>query len=67
MDILQALALVRRLAEAIADGRIEAGAVKDMTDEDLATFDTEAYQALVDAQAENESLAGDGGDAQIKE
>lgn len=59
MDILKALALVRRIAEAIAEGRIEASAVKTMTDEQLAEFDKEAYQALTEAQAENERLANE--------
>lgn len=74
MDILKALALVRRMAEAIAEGRLEAAAVKDMTDDQLATFDTEAYQALMDAQAENERRANEtpapqpsGEDASIRE
>lgn len=58
MDILKTLAFARRIAEAIAEGRIEASTVKNMTDEQLVEFDTEAYQALKDAQAENERLAG---------
>lgn len=57
MDWLKAIAFARAIAEAIADGRIEAAEVKNMTDEQLATFDTEAYQGLVAAQAENEELA----------
>lgn len=78
MDWLKALAFARRIAAEIAEGRLEASAVKTMTDEELATFDTEAYQALVEAQAENERLANEtpspspapqpnGEDAQIKE
>jgi hypothetical protein len=59
MDWLKALAFARRIAAEIAEGRLEASAVKDMTDEQLAEFDTAAYQALVDAQAENERLAGE--------
>ena len=55
-DINKIFAFARRIAEAIAEGRVEAAAVKDMTDEELAEFDTEAYQALRDAQAENEEL-----------
>jgi hypothetical protein len=57
MDWLKAFEFARRIAEAIADGRVEASAIKDMTDEQLAEFDTEAYQALVDAQQRNEDLA----------
>lgn len=57
MDWLKAFEFARRIAEAIADGRLEAKAVKTMTDDELAEFDTEAYQALKDAQAENERLA----------
>ena len=49
----------RRIAEAIADGRLEASRVEDMTDEQLAEFDSEVYQALLDAQAENEALANE--------
>lgn len=55
-DVLKALALVRRYAEAIADGQLEARAVASMTDEELATFDTEAYAALQAKQAEAEAL-----------
>lgn len=58
MDWIKAIAFARRVAEAIADGRIQAAAVKDMTDEQLAEFDAEAFQALNDAQARNERLAG---------
>ena len=56
-ELLNIFSLARRIAEAIAEGRLEAAAVKDMTDEQLAEFDTEAYQALVDAQNENERMA----------
>lgn len=59
MDWLKAFAFARRIAEAIAEGRVEAAAVKNMTDDELAEFDTEAYQALVDVQAENERLAAE--------
>jgi hypothetical protein len=60
MDITQALSLARRIAEAIAEGRVEAAKVATMTDEELATYDTAAYQALLDAQAANEKLVGNG-------
>lgn len=59
-DLIKIFNLARRVAEAIADGRLEASAVKDMSDEQLAEYDTEAYQALKDAQAENERLANGG-------
>lgn len=59
MDIINALALARRLMEAVAEGRLEASKVKDMTDDELAAYDTLAYQALLGAQAENERLVGE--------
>lgn len=59
MDITQSLALARRLVEAVAEGRLEAAKVKDMTDDELAAYDTLAYQALVDAQTANDRLAGE--------
>ena len=55
-DINKIFSLARRIAEAIAEGRIEASAIKDMTDDQLAEFDTEAYQTLLDAQKHNEEL-----------
>ena len=55
--VVNIFSLARRIAEAIAEGRLEAAAVKDLTDEQLAEFDTAAYQALKDAQAANERLA----------
>jgi len=56
MDLLKVFAFARRIAEAIADGRVDASAIKDMSDEQLAEFDTEAYQALTEAQAKNEQI-----------
>lgn len=58
-DLDKVFSFARRIAEAIAEGRAEASAVATMTDDELAEFDTEAYQALLDAQARNEDLAGD--------
>ena len=55
--VVNIFSLARRIAEAIAEGRLEAAAVKGLTDEQLAEFDTAAYQALKDAQAANERLA----------
>ena len=55
--VVNIFSLARRIAEAIAEGRLEAAAVKDLTDEQLAEFDTAAYQALKDAQEANERLA----------
>lgn len=59
MDWLKTFAFARRIAEAIAEGRLEAPAVKNMTDEQLAEFDSEAFTALQEAQAENERLASE--------
>lgn len=55
--VVNIFSLARRIAEAIAEGRLEAEAVKDLTDEQLAEYDTAAYQALKDAQKANEDLA----------
>lgn len=57
MEIVKVLAFARRLLEAVADGRLELSKIKGITDEELVTYDAAAYQALVDAQAENERLA----------
>lgn len=61
-DITKIFALARRVAEAIAEGRVEASAIKDMTDEQLAEYDTEVYAALLEAQQRNEALIADGGE-----
>lgn len=61
MPQLNPFGLARKIAEAIAEGRLEAKNVPDMTDEKLAEFDKEAYQDLLDAQAENERLVADDG------
>lgn len=55
-DIIKSLALARRLLEAAAEGRLDLNGVKDMSDEELATYDTEAYKELTDAIAENDRL-----------
>lgn len=56
-DLIQVFAFARRIAEAIAEGRLEASAVPQMTDEQLAEYDAEVYQGLVAAQERNEDLA----------
>lgn len=57
VDILAVLRLARRIALAIADGRVDANAVESMTDEDLAAFDETAAAALEAKQKEAEDLA----------
>lgn len=60
-DVLDILAIVRRYAEAIADGRLNAKRIATMTDDELAEFDTEIYSLLVAKQEEAERLeAGEG-------
>lgn len=56
---LKMLAFGRRIAEEIAEGRVEASAIKDMTDEQLSEFDAEVFQGLQDALAENKRLASE--------
>lgn len=58
-DLSKMFAFARRIASEIAEGRVEASAIKDMTDEQLAEFDTEMFQALKDAQDRNEALANE--------
>jgi hypothetical protein len=58
MDLNQILALLRRYAEAIADGRIEARRIETMSDAELAAFDDELQTALEAKQWEAEELAG---------
>lgn len=53
-DWLNAFKLARIIAVEIAEGRQEASAVKDMTDEELANFIPEAYEAMKSAQQANE-------------
>lgn len=59
MDWLRAIAFARRLIEEVAEGRLELVDIKNMTDEELAAFDGEAFQGLQDAQNRNEQLAAD--------
>lgn len=54
-SILEVFALIRRYAEAFAAAGIELKDVKNLTDEQLAELDTEAYNALQRAQAEAEA------------
>jgi len=60
MDIVDVLALLRRYAEAFAEGRIEAQTVKTMTDDELAAFDDELSARLEAKQREAENLAEEG-------
>lgn len=57
MDINEVIAIVRRYATAIAEGRIEAKKIKNMPDEELALFDNQLWNALKDAQEKAEKLA----------
>lgn len=55
------LAIIRRYAEAIAAGRLEAAQIKGMTDEELAAFDDALNAKMKDEQAKNRELeAGNG-------
>lgn len=58
MDLKEVLALLRRYAEAIVEGRIEAKDIAAMSDTELATFDDELSAQLNAAQKEAEDLAG---------
>jgi hypothetical protein len=58
-SVTEILAIIRRYAEAFADGRIDAKAVPSMTDDQLAEFDTQIYTRLLEAQAEAEQLAAE--------
>lgn len=58
-DVFRGFELVRRIAEAIADGRVEARSVSTMTDAELAEFDTEVYQEYLRSQEEREALLND--------
>jgi len=50
-------ALVRAYAQAIAEGRIEAKQIAEMTDEQLKAFRKEKLSSLEDKQREAEDLA----------
>ena len=52
-------ALIRRYAVEIAEGRIEARAVAEMTDDELKTFRKEKLSQFEATQAEAEQLAKD--------
>ena len=58
-DVFRGFELVRRVAEAIADGRVDAAQVSAMTDEQLAEFDTEMYARYLEVQKEREALLSD--------
>lgn len=51
-----ALALLRRYALAIAEGRIEASAIGGMSDEELLAFDEQKFNELDQKQKEAEDL-----------
>lgn len=53
-------ALVRAYAQAIAEGRIEARQIAEMTDEQLKEFRKEKLASLEDKQREAEGLEEDG-------
>lgn len=57
-EINKILAIIRRYAEAIADGTIDAKKVAGMTDEELAAYDDELVELLGEKQIEAERLAG---------
>ncbi len=59
MDLKTALALVRRYATEIAEGRIEAKKIAAMTDEELAEFDSVVFSQLKAKQEEAERLAAE--------
>lgn len=59
IDILQVIRLLRRQAQAIASGLIDAHKVDDMTDADLLkAFDDEAFAALEAKLLEADRIAG---------
>ena len=57
ITITEALALVRRYAVAVAEGRIEAKKLASMTDEELKTIEADAFTAFEAKQKEAEQLA----------
>jgi hypothetical protein len=59
-SITEILSIVRRYAEAIAEGRIAAKEIINMSDEQLADFDRGAFDRLSALQAEAEDLAQEG-------
>ncbi len=48
---------IRRIAKAIADGRIEARQIAEMSDEQLEEYDARLASELDDAIAEGEALS----------
>ena len=60
MDLEKVFALVRRLGEAVVDGRLEAKKIKTMSDADLAAFDADLFTALQAKQRESEMLGHEG-------
>lgn len=60
MGIEEVFAIVRRLADAVVEGRLEARQIKNMSDEELAAFDDDLFAALQTKQAESERLGHEG-------
>ena len=60
MDVNQVFAIVRRIAEAITDGRLEAKKVAAMSDFEIAAYDGNLFAALTSAQAASEMLGHEG-------
>lgn len=60
LDPLKWADQIRRIAQAIADGRIEARTVAAMTDEQLAEYNLRLAGELDDAIAEGEDLSTGG-------
>lgn len=59
MEWSEIAALVRAYAQAIAEGRIEAGQIAEMTDEQLKDFRKQKLTSLEEKQREAEDLAED--------
>lgn len=57
MEWSEIAALIRRYAEAIAEGRIEAKTIASMTDEQLFAFRKAKLESLKEKQKEAEDLA----------
>lgn len=60
MSTTEVLSLVRRYATAIAEGRIAAKVIADMTDEELLEFEQSKFGELDAKQKEAEDLAKEG-------
>lgn len=58
-DIFRGFEIARRVAEAIAAGRLEASQVELLTDEQLAEFDKDVYAEYMESQKERDALLAD--------